>query len=145
MKVSQLDQYPERKEELAQLLADGVKHADIADVFGVHVDTIGDWKKRPDVQAKVSKIIENRANSILAHTDTSILKRLEQARDSGKSLPIEILLQIRKTFAGEKLTVDSKGDKAGAMQELMRELHEHPDLAAAFGAVGADDGDDPSD
>lgn len=139
MKVSPLDQNPERKDQLAELLANGAKHADIAEVFGVHRDTIGEWKKRADIQAKVSKIIENRSNAILAHTDTAILKRLEQSRDSGKSMPVEVLLRIRQTFAGEKITVDTKGDRAGAMEELMRELHEHPELAAAFGMVGTRD------
>lgn len=139
MKVSILDQDPERKRELAMLFADAVKHADIAEVFNVHIDTIGEWKKRADVQSLITKIIADRANNILSHTDTAILKRLEQAREpGGKGISMETLLRVRQTFAGEKVALDIKGDASTAMRELMMQLHDHPELAALLGEANSD-------
>jgi transposase len=138
MKVSIIDQDPERLDQLAELLADGVYAKDIAKVFGVHRDTVGEWKKRPDVQTKVSQLIKQRANNILSKTDTKILKRLE----SEKELPIEILLQVRRTFAGEKLTVDTKATSADATAELLQAIHQNPELAKAIGQAKADGDDD---
>lgn len=137
MKVSVIDQDPERKERLIQLLAEGTKHAEIAEVFGVHVDTIGDWKRRADIQAGITAYIRKRSNDILSLTDHAIQKRLEASREPGaKAIPTETLLSIRKTFAGERITFDREGDAAGATEELMKLLHGNPELAAAFARAG---------
>lgn len=141
-----LDKDPARIPLLAEMIADGVKNADIAATFGVHKDTISEWKKRADVQQLVTTMMQRRANSILSQTDTAIQKKLEEARDSGKSLPIELLLKVRQTFAGERITVDTTGDRAGAVGEALLAMSENPELAAAFGLVTKsiedDDGDD---
>src|SRR5687768_1869309 len=122
MKMSVLDHEThgaEDRQRLAELLADGAKRADIADVFGVHVDTVSEWRKRSDIKALVSKIIEDRADRILSHTDTKILKMLE----SEKKIPLETLLKIRTAFAGEKLNVKVGADQEEALRALMEALH----------------------
>lgn len=142
-RLSQIDADREQFEVLCQLLAEGVPHRVIGETMGVTRDTVGDWKKRPDVQSRVTVIIKERANAILAHTDTSIQKKLEAAAQEGaKPIPVEVLLQIRRTYAGEKVVLDTAGDKAGAMEELMKVLHENPEIAAAFAeSAGAPDTD----
>lgn len=124
---------------LVQHLAEGSTHKDIGDLFGVHKDTIGEWKKRPDVQAQITAYIRRRSNDILSITDTSIKKRLEQSRgENGKPIPMETLLSIRKTYAGERLTIDTEGDAVGATEELMQILHNNPALAAALAEASVD-------
>lgn len=142
MRISEIDTDPERKALLVQHLAEGTKHQEVADLFGVHKDTIGEWKKRPDVQAAITAYIRRRSNDILSLVDTSIQKRLEQAREpGGKSIPTETLLSMRKTYAGERLTIDTEGDAAGATEELMELLHRNPALAAEFAKATAADAD----
>lgn len=146
MRVSILDDPetgPQTRDTVAELLADGATRQAIADVFGVNKDTITEWRKRPDVQARVAKLQQDRANRILTGTDTRIAAKLEARNENGDLVPIPLrdLLEIRRTYAGNIVQVNP-GDKAAAMGELLTALHEDPEAAAAVrSALGAADDD----
>lgn len=129
-----LDQDPERIDILANMVADGATQQMICDAFGISDrNTVAAWKKRPDVQAKVTALIRQRSNDILARTDTAIKARLDEAAsEGGKPVPLPDLLQIRRTYAGEKLTIDTAGDSARATEELMAMLADDPEKAQKF-------------
>ena len=129
-----LDENPDLVQQLVELLADGTPARAIADTFGVHPRTIGEWKKRADVKARLSQHIRERADSILSHTDTRIRKVLE----SGKDLTMRELLEIRRTFAGEKVDLNLGGNQGEALAEMMEKLHDNPELARELGALTAD-------
>jgi DNA-binding transcriptional regulator LsrR (DeoR family) len=122
------------RESLARMYADGMSRKDIADALGVNPSTISGWVKRADVQALVSKLIEERTNRVLRHTDKMIEGRLT----SGATIELDELLKIRREFAGQKVEVTSRdGDKASATDELMQRLHENPELLDKLLADGA--------
>lgn len=129
MKQADLDINPELVDKLAELLAEGCSHRQIAEVFDVNQRTISDWRRRGDVQAVMAKKITERASRILRHTDSRVEKHLEQ----NPKISLDQLLRIRREFAGSTVTVKESVDKSGALTELMQQLHENPDLAAAFG------------
>lgn len=87
------------------------------------------------MQALVSKFVEARANKILRHTDSKIEKLLE----SSKKFGMGDLLKIRREFAGQQITLDLGGDKAGSMEELLQRFHEDSGLAAKAKASLTDD------
>jgi transposase len=130
-----LDQNPALLDTFVELLADGRTRAEIASAMGCSKEAVSLWKKRSDVQAKLAHVVTERANRVLSHTDSRIVKRLE----SGKEIPLRELLEIRRTFAGEKVELTHKGAKGDALLELMQKLHDSPDLAREFGAVSADE------
>lgn len=134
-RVSILDEQPELIDDLAVLFADGAKRADIAETFGVEVWTVTQWRKRPDVQRKVSKIVSERANRILSLTDTK-LEALLHAK--GASMSVDQLIKIRTAFAGENVNLNLQGDSATALRELMQAMHAEPELAAALSKLGFD-------
>lgn len=142
MRISLLDE-PEvgeaRKQQLAELLADGASRKAIAETFGVNVDTITDWRKRPDVQSRVDAIQKDKAQRVMAHTDTAILKRLEAGTTK---IPLKDLLEIRRTFAGSIVNVNPN-DRAAATAELLKLLDSDPELARRFAAKLGASGDDP--
>lgn len=127
----------ERRETLAQLLADGATREAIAEVFGISADTVTDWRKRADVQQLQQKIIRERANNILSQTDSKILARLQSPE---AKIGLRELLEIRRTFAGEKLDINMGADHGSAITELMEKLHDDPTLAAALGGALTPDG-----
>lgn len=141
MKIAKIDQMPELKDDLAALTADGVSQSKIAEAMGVKDrGTISEWQKRPEIQAKVTKIIHERSNAILRHTTMKIEKMLE----AGGKISLENLLKIHREFAGSTVNMNVSGDQAKATAEMMAALHDDPDLAAKFAAaVNADaDGDE---
>jgi transposase len=116
---------PAKRKFLAELYVDGLKRKEIAAEFGVVPDTISGWLQRQDVKALVTKLIEDRANRILRHTD----KKIEGVLLSDKKIELDELLKIRREFAGSKVEVTSKdGDKSAAVDELMQRLHDDPTL-----------------
>lgn len=126
----------QRRDELAELLADARPRAVIAEHFGVSVDTITEWRKREDIQVRVNRLTRDRANRILSHTDSRIMGKLE----SGAEVPMKDLLEIRRTYAGAA-PPDAPGDKAAAAAELLKALHSDPELAARFAATMSGDAD----
>lgn len=141
-RVSPLDRNPEYKDILAQMLGNGIPYRIIAEHFDVHLDTVGVWKKRPDIQALVTKYIQERANAILAHTDTAIQKRLEQSsQPGGKPIPVEVLLRIRQTYAADRPPEDAGDEKPAALEEMLLALHTNPDLAKQLGFEAKPDDD----
>ncbi len=116
---------PAMRESLARMYADGRSRTEIAEELGCNPSTVSGWVKRADVQALISKFIEERSNRVLRHTD----KKIEGILMSGKELELEELLKIRKEFAGQKVEVTNRdGDKAAATDELMQKLHANPEL-----------------
>lgn len=133
MKIAKIDEYPDLKDELAELLADGISMQKIADTMGVSDrGTVAEWKKRPEIQNRVTRLIQERANKILSRTT----KRIEGKLDSEKEISLENLLKIHRTFAGDTLTVNT-GDGTKSLEELFMAAHDDPALAAALQQLGA--------
>ncbi len=138
-RVSPLDEFPDSVDQLVELLGTGATREQIAKVFGVNKRTITEWRKRDDVQQKLSKFIRDRANRVLSLTDDKVLKQLE----SNKQLSVDQLLKIRQTYAGEAFDVNAGSDAAQALSELMKAADKDPALARALAGVLPDaaDGD----
>lgn len=122
-----LDQDPERIELLAQLIAEAVPRAKMAEAMGVAESTISEWKKDERVQKAATKIMRERANKVRAHTDTRILKILE----SQKELTPDVLLRIRAEFS-DGVMDDNSGDGMGVLMALMKQADKDPVLARAL-------------
>lgn len=139
MKLARIDQYPELKDQLAELTADGVSQTEIAKALGVKDrGTVADWQKRPEIQARVAEIIRTRCNTITRHTT----RRIEGLLNSGKDISLENLLKIHREFAGSTLNINhSDADAGQALEELMLAVHDDPALAAAVDKLRADDED----
>jgi len=139
MKLARIDQYPELKDQLAELTADGVSQTEIAKALGVKDrGTVAEWQKRPEIQTRVAEIIRTRCNTITRHTT----RRIEGLLNSGKDISLENLLKIHREFAGSTLNINhSDADAGQALEELMLAVHDDPALAAAVDKLRADDED----
>jgi len=139
MKLARIDQYPELKDQLAELTADGVSQTEIAKALGVKDrGTVAEWHKRPEIQTRVAEIIRTRCNTITRHTT----RRIEGLLNSGKDISLENLLKIHREFAGSTLNINhSDADAGQALEELMLAVHDDPALAAAVDKLRADDED----
>lgn len=140
MKVARIDAYPELKDQLAELTADGVSQTEIAKALGVKDrGTVAEWQKRPEIQARVSEILRNRCNTITRHTT----RRIEGLLNSGKEISLENILKIHREFAGSTLNINhSDADAGKAMEELMMAVHDDPALAAAVDKLKTADNDE---
>jgi hypothetical protein len=135
MRIAKIDEYPELKDTLAELLADNVSKQDIADKMGVKDrGTIAEWAKRPEIQTRVSRLIEERSNRILTKTT----EKIEGYLNSGSKISLENLLKIHREFAGQKLNIETGADAAKALQELFLQAHDDAELAAAMAKLGID-------
>lgn len=143
MKISQLDheeQGAERREILATLIADGTTNEEIANTMGVSRWTVTEWKKRSDIAALVTEKLRKKANEIRSRVDRRIEKLL-QNEEEVKKIPVETLLNIRRTYTPKEVDLNVRGDAAAATEELMMKLHGNPELAEAFGAAAASEPD----
>lgn len=131
VRFSELQSNRELFDTFVELLASGAKRQQVADAMNINKGTVTDWKRMPEVQQALARKIQERANAILRQVDTRIEKKLEQ--DDWKP-SVETLLKIRSTFAGESINLNVSGDGAQALQDLMAQLDEHPELAQLLGA-----------
>lgn len=129
--AARIDAVPGLKLKVAEAYAEGATQTQIAELAGVSDrGTVADWLKRSDVQALVSKCVEERANKILRHTDTKIEKKLQQG---GDKISLSQLLKVRREFAGQTVNVNTTdGDKAKMLQKFVQLLDDDPQLAAAL-------------
>lgn len=140
-RIARIDLYPELKDKLAELTADGVSQSEIADAMGVSDrGTVADWQKRPEIRARVTRLLEERCNGILTQTT----KRIESKLRSDSKISLENLLKIHRAFAGDKLTVDT-GDSAKSLEELFMAAHDDPALAAALSQLGVEAREDEAE
>lgn len=126
---------PEQRERLALLLSRGETRERVAEVFGVNKDTITEWRKRADVQALITKFIEERSNRILSKVDNKLEGILSQV----DKLSLEDLLKIRREFAAAKSETVIKVDQAGALEDLIAKTIADPELAEKLLGMSADE------
>jgi hypothetical protein len=100
---------PENVKLFAELYSAGATRAQIGEVFGVHEDTVTRWTKRPDVQALVSDMRQQRANRILRKVEGAIEARLEN-EDSLRKMDLKDLLAIKREFTPQRVEVGRAGD-----------------------------------
>lgn len=142
MKPAKIDAYPELKDTLAELTADNVSQAKIAEALGVKDrGTVAEWQKRPDIRVKVTAIIQERSNSILSQTT----KRIKAMLDSDKKISLENLLKIHREFAGANVNLTVGTDDATALQELFQAADTDPNIAAALASIVPEGADAPAD
>src|SRR4051794_7952121 len=120
--VSILD-HPEegeaRRSELADLLAAGARRPDIADAFGVHVDTVSTWTGRADIQAMVTERIHKRGNRMVRSIDATIEGKLQHA----DKMHVKDLLDIRRALVPARMDIRDDRDRDAALEEMAeREL-----------------------
>ena len=123
----------ELKKTFAELIAGGSSRASISEALSISEETVTNWRKREDIKLMVLAIQQDRASRVLSKTDTKIMKVLE----SNKDIPVETLLKIRQTFAGEKVTITTDAAKQEAVERLIADLHDDPEAAAKFAAAAA--------
>lgn len=132
------DRDPSLEDDFARMLHEGCPRSQLAAAFDIHIDTVTDWRKRPSVEAKVSKLNKARATRIASLVDTKVEQRLT----ANKDIPLRDLLEIRRTFVG---TGDGTEDTApSALEELVKAMHSDPEAAEQLQAAlkGADDDPD---
>lgn len=108
-RTSEFDKNPELLQQFAELYVTGASRADMAQVFGVHVDTITRWTGRKDVQALVAELRQRQANRILRIVNSSILEVLE-SEEGRKKLDLKDLLAIKKEYTPQQIEVGRRGD-----------------------------------
>lgn len=134
-KLAVIDRNPALKDTLAELTADNVSQERIAEVMGVKDrGTVAEWQKRPEIQLRVTRLVQERANRILTKTT----EKIEGYLNSGKKISLENLLKIQQTFAKQTIKVESGADAATALNELFVQAHDDPELAAALRKIGVE-------
>lgn len=123
---------PEFAKAVAEAYVNGSSRPEMAEMFGVHKDTISDWTRDPRVQAHAAGFAQERATRITRRIDSEIETRLADAED----MDTELLLKIRKEFMERsgKIELGNKGD-AATMSEMIDVLEANPDLAGQLKAA----------
>lgn len=138
MRIWQLHDDEDGQRRFAEMLSDGLNRRTIADEFNINVDTVSEWRKRPQIATRVKKLNDDRANQIVSKVDSRLMKRLESDDD----IPTQTLLAIRQTVAGTIIqNKGDGGDDAAAMAELMKAAHVDPVLAEKLAGLGIGDSD----
>lgn len=121
---------PEFAKAVAEAYINGLGREEMADIFGVHKDTITDWTRDPRVQGHAARMAQERVTRITRKIDKVIEGRLQESED----LDTELLLKIRKEFLDRSLKVDlSKANEtAETINEAATLLESDPKLAEAF-------------
>lgn len=133
MRQALIDEYPELRDTLAELFVDGKTQQEIADAMSVKDrGTVAVWLKRADIQARISKLIQERANSMLSKTDAKIMGYLT----GSSKISLENLLKIRRELAGTLIKVDTGTDPAAALAELWKLADADPEIASALEKIG---------
>ncbi len=135
---------PGYAESVAELLAQGLTHQEVADGLGdgTHKDTIKRWVRNPKVQAHLSRLREERVNRITRRLDQIIEGRLSDKTALGE-MDIKDLVALRRELlppAAQRVVVSRGADEAEATMELMQVLARNPELAAAMNAEGVAEG-----
>lgn len=123
---NELLRMPEGPQRLAELLADGATHEQIAETLGVAHRQITEYRKLPEVQNILRGILISRANRILSHTDSKIEKLLIA---KGDKMSVDQLLKIRQAFAIDGANNSPDGEAAEALTKLFEAAHSDPELA----------------
>lgn len=118
---------PEFAKAVGEAYAEGCSRAEMADMFGAHVDTLTDWTRDPRVQAHAARFAQERVNQITRITDREILNRLKDADE----MEPELLLKIRKEFLDRALKIDlsKASEQAATINEVTSNLEDDPELA----------------
>jgi transposase len=122
-----MDREPHLREIVAESYVNGMTNAQIADAigYGVHPDTITDYKRHPKVQAIAERLTKERHLQITSKIDASLLKRLDHV----DKIDTETLLKIRKEILPERIEVNDTTKRASLVEELMDLADEDPELA----------------
>lgn len=129
--VSPLDHPTEgaaRRRILAELCAEGHDRAKIAAVMDVHPDTITVWRRRPDVQQQITKLIQDRVNRLTSRIDARLEGLLQD--DNIRRLDLKDLLAIRKELSPQIVKLDTDPDKV-AEEVFAKLMGTNPEKAMA--------------
>jgi hypothetical protein len=135
MRTALIDEHPELKDTLAELTADNKTQSEIAEAMGVKDrGTIAGWQKRPEIQIRVTRLIQEKSNRILSKTT----EKIEGHLNGDKKISLENLLKIHREFAGQLLKIDTGGDAAKALEEIFLVADGDPAMAAALKELGVE-------
>lgn len=132
MRFHDLEANPDLYDQFIELLAGGAARPAIAEALGINKATVSEWKKRPAVQQDLSKLIKERVNEVLRHTDSRIVEWL---RAPNNKASIDQLLKVRHEFAGDQVNLNVSGDASKALQDLLQAVDEDPALAVALAGI----------
>jgi len=113
---------------VAQSYVNGDSREEMADLFGVHKDTISSWTKDPRVQAHTVRFATERVLRITRKIDSSI----ERLLDDVDELDVDVRLKIRKEYterALKNLALPGDNDQAKTVSETIEALESDPETA----------------
>jgi hypothetical protein len=116
-RVSAFEHNPDLARQFAEVYAEGASREELATAFGIHKDTVTRWTKRPDVQAIVTELRQQKANRILRKVDSRIEGILEN-EETLKNLDLKDLLAIKKEYTPQRIEVGGAGDFDRTAAEL---------------------------
>lgn len=135
MRTSLMDKYPDLRDLVAGLYANGADNQTIANAINamypeqnVHKNTIIQYRRHPAVLATIRRLLDERHGRVIRQVDSKLEERLRNA----DKMDVKTLLEIRKTLAGEKHIIDDNRPEDGerSMTEELFDLADE-DIEAA--------------
>lgn len=132
---------PEFARAVAQSYVNGDSREEMAEIFGVHKDTISTWTRDPRVQAHTIKFATERVMRITRRIDSEIERRVEDLEEAD----IDTMLKIRKEYterALKNLAQPGDNEQAKNVSDTIEALESDPEMARElqrlFGSGGSD-------
>lgn len=115
---------------VAEAYTDGLKRAEMAELFGCHEDTMSDWVRDPRVQAHAMRLVQERVGRITRKLDSEIDRRILDVDDEDK-YPMELILKMRKELLDRAIRFDFGNGKNEAQltSDAISAAEEDPDFA----------------
>ena len=155
MAESRIDTQPGLAEVVAQLLIDGLTHAQVAEKISAEqppdMDPISrytitkSWSKHPSVRAHMERLTKER-HLLISRTVESALEARITDPEQRRKMSVKELLEIRREILGpaaQRLTVNRGADEGSALAELYLRAQEDPEIAAALARLGIEGGTAP--
>lgn len=118
---------PEYAKAVAEAYINGVSRKEMAEIFGVHKDTITIWVRDPRVLAHGGRFAQERVSRISRLIDKEVEERLEDIDEIG----IEQLLKIRKEYIERVVKFETTGaDTTSTVNDTIKAFEENPEFAA---------------
>lgn len=122
---------PEYAKAIAAAFVAGLTHKQIAEQFGIHPDTVTNYRRDPRVKAHAMKMIEDRVLTVTRRIDSIIEGRLQHS----ENMSIKDLVMLRKEYLGGALRQQTENADEATISEVMTALDKNPDLADQLAAL----------
>lgn len=120
---------PEVAKAVAEAYINGVSRTEMAEIFGVHKDTITIWTRDPRVLAHGGRFAQERVARISRLIDKEVEERLEDIDE----LDIEQLLKIRKEYIERVVKFENtSAETTSTVNDTVKAIEENPEIAEAL-------------